>query len=72
MQIPKQLKGIVFLDEMKYVFVLLLVGLFSDLNSNQKAFKFSICLLVGSRHCGRLVKWKLRIPNISEAEICRQ
>ena len=48
-----------FLDEMKCVFVLLLVGLFSDLNSTQKSFKLRICLLVGNRYCGtRQVKIK--------------
>ena len=52
-------KGTEFLDEMKCVFVLLLVGLFSDLNSTQKSFKLSICLLVGNRCCGtRQVKIK--------------
>ena len=52
-------KGTEFLDEMKWVFVLLLVGLFSDLNSTQKSFKLSIFLLVGDRYCGtRQVKIK--------------
>ena len=72
LQADSKTKGFEFLDEMRCIFVLLLVGLFSDLNSDQKPFKFSICLLVGSRYCGRLIKWILRTPNISEAEICKQ
>ena len=56
LQEDSKTKGFEFLDEMRYIFVLLLVGLFSDLNSDQKPFKFSICLLVGSRYCGRLIK----------------
>ena len=72
LQAHSKTKGFEFLDEMRCTFVLLLVGLFSDLNSDQKPFKFSICLLVGSRYCGRLIKWIIRTPNISEAEICKQ
>ena len=72
LQEDSKTKGFEFLDEMRCIFVLLLVGLFSDLNSDQKPFKFSICLLVGSRYCGRLIKWIIRTPNISEAEICKQ